>query len=164
MPVGHSHHAFRISGPLVNARVMFYLGISGAAFFAQTSVRPAWTGDVARDVTSTANGGATTVLQALDVAASYLRRNRVERATVAAGLPADGYGVVGVCNDSNATVEYVTRGTITTFPLLRAASLDSAPALGDGLDEAVRALPHDADVAAERAQLGAAQAVLGGQQ
>jgi hypothetical protein len=33
----------------------------------------------------------------------------------------------------------------TTFPLLRAASLDSQADLGDGLDDALRALPHDGD-------------------
>jgi hypothetical protein len=73
-----------------------------------------------------------------------LRRNHVERSTVAAGMPADGYGYVGVCNDSNTTVEYATRGTITAFPLLRAKALD-APDLGDGLDDAMRALPKDGD-------------------
>jgi len=154
VPMGHSHHAWRISGPLVNARVMFYLGISGAAFFAQTGVRPAWTGDVVQGADSTADGadGATEhVLAAAAAAAAYLRRNRVERATVAQGMPADGYGFVGVCNDSNAAIEWATLGTISTFPLMRAAQLDQAALLGDGLDEAVRRLPHDADQAPARA-------------
>jgi hypothetical protein len=79
----------------------------------------------------------------------YLRRNRVERTTVAAGMPADGYGYVGVCNDSNTTIEYVTRGTITAYPLLRAKELDAQPDLGDGLDAAMRALPKDADQPAD---------------
>ena len=46
-----------------------------------------------------------------------------------------------MCNDSNAVIEYETRGTITTFPLLRAASLP----------DLVSALPHDADQPPERA-------------
>ena len=85
------------------------------------------------------------MLSTVDSAATYLRRNRVERTTVAAGMPADGYGYVGVCNDSNTTVEYATRGTISAFPLLRAKALDSQPDLGDGLDAAMRALPKDGD-------------------
>ncbi len=151
IPMGHSGHAWRISGPDVNARVMFYLGISGASFFAQTQTRPAWTGEVVSDSsTSDDPAGREHVLSALDAASTYLRRIEVESSTVAAGLPADGYGFVGVCNDSNAAIEYVTRGTITTYPLMRAASLDAEAPLNDGLDDAIRALPHDADVAAER--------------
>ncbi len=151
VPMGHSEHAWRISGPEVNARVMFYLGIDGAAFFPQTQTRPAWTGELVSDGSmSTDSQGLSHVLDALDAASVYLQRIRTEASTVAAGLPADGYGFLGVCNDSNATIEYVTRGTITAFPLVRAASLDAEPRLDDGLDDAVRALPHDADVAPER--------------
>ncbi len=148
IPMGHSHHAWRIRGPVVDTRVMFYLGISGAGFFAQDHVRPAWTGErVATQATVSADAAedAGYLLATVEAATTYLQRNRVERTTVAAGLPADGYGVVGVCNDSNAALEYVTRGTITAFPLLRAAALDAGPALGDGLDAAMRALPNDGD-------------------
>jgi hypothetical protein len=148
IPVGHSHHAWRISGPNINTQVMFYLGVSGAGFFAQNSARPAWTGMVAQtDVTVRQASGADFVylLSTLDAASAYLRRIRTERTTVAAGKPADGYGYVGVCNDSNATLEYVTRGTISAFPLLRAKELDDEAPLGDGLDAAVRALPKDGD-------------------
>jgi hypothetical protein len=76
---------------------------------------------------------------------AYLRRNRIERTTVAAGKPADGYGYVGVCNDSNAAIEHVTKSTITTFPLLRAAQLDQQADLGDGLDATIKGLPNDGD-------------------
>lgn len=127
---------------------MFYLGISGAAFFGQTDARPAWSGTVAStEVTIDRESGADYdyAMSTLDAAAAYLRRSRVERSTIAAGMPADGYGYLGVCNDSNATLEYATRGTISTFPLLRAAALDAQPALGDGLDAAIRALPNDGD-------------------
>jgi hypothetical protein len=141
IPVGHSHHAWRISGPTINTRVMFYLGVSGAGFFGQTDQRPAWSGTVA----STSTTAQADVLATVDAASTYLRRNRVERETIAQGKPADGYGYVGVCNDSNATIEHVTKGTITTFPLLRAKELDSAASLNDGLDATVRALPKDGD-------------------
>ena len=148
IPVGHSHHAWRISGPVVNTRVTFFLGISGAGFFGQTDQRPAWSGTIAATditITSTSSADYDYLLKTADAASTYLRRNRVERTTVAQGMPADGYGYVGVCNDSNTTVEYATRGTITAYPLLRAKELDSQPDLGDGLDAAVRALPKDGD-------------------
>ena len=146
IPVGHSHHAWRISGPVVNTRVTFFLGISGAGFFGQTDARPAWSGTIAAtDVVATDTENLDYLLGTADAAAEYLRRNRIERTTVAQGMPADGYGYVGVCNDSNTTIEYVTRGTITAFPLLRAKELDAQPDLGDGLDAAVRALPKDGD-------------------
>jgi len=141
VPMGHSHHAWRIVGPDVDARVMFYLGISGAAFFAQTNVRPAWTGETLAPASHD-------VVATFDWAARYLARNRIERTTVAQGLPADGYGYVGVCNDSNAVIEFATMGTITAFPLLRAASLDTEAPLGDGLDDILHMLPHDADTVA----------------
>jgi hypothetical protein len=141
VPVGHSHHAWRISGPQINTRVMFYLGVSGAGFFGQTDQRPEWSGTIASTTSSASND----VLATVDAASSYLRRNRVERETVAQGKPADGYGYVGVCNDSNATIEYLTKGTITTFPLLRAKALDASAPVGDGLDETIRLLPKDAD-------------------
>jgi hypothetical protein len=148
IPVGHSHHAWRISGPQINTRVMFYLGVSGAGFFGQTDQRPAWSGMLAAtDVTIKAAQGADYeyLLKTVDAAATYLRRNRVERTTVAAGQPADGYGYLGVCNDSNATIEHATKGTISAFPLLRAKELDAQADLGDGLDATVKALPKDGD-------------------
>ncbi|HEX5061970.1 MAG TPA: hypothetical protein VFV99_21525, partial [Kofleriaceae bacterium] len=148
IPVGHSHHAWRITGPNINTRVMFYLGISGAGFFGQTDQRPAWSGTVAStDITVTAAQGADHdyLLKTADAAATYLRRNRVERTTVAQGMPADGYGYVGVCNDSNAAIEHATKGTITAFPLLRAKELDAQADLGDGLDATIKALPKDGD-------------------
>jgi hypothetical protein len=148
IPVGHSHHAWRITGPNVNTRVTFFLGISGAGFFGQTDSRPAWSGTITSSDVTIANAQSADydyLLKTADAASAYLRRNRIERTTVAAGMPADGYGYVGVCNDSNATVELATRGTITAFPLLRARGLDTRVDLGDGLDAVVRALPKDAD-------------------
>jgi hypothetical protein len=147
IPVGHSHHAWRISGPNVNTRVMFYLGVSGAGFFGQTDQRPAWSGMITSTDVTIASTGADHdyMLETVDVASAYLRRNRVERTTVAAGKPADGYGYVGVCNDSNAAIEHATKRTVSTFPLLRAKALDTAPDLNDGLDATMKALPKDGD-------------------
>nr|HEX4318349.1 hypothetical protein [Kofleriaceae bacterium] len=148
IPVGHSQHAWRISGPDVNTRVTFFLGVSGAGFFGQTDDRPAWSGmatstDVV--VAGPDDSNYDYLLDTADAASAYLRRNTIEAATVAAGMPADGYGFVGVCNDSNTTVEYATLGTISAFPLLRAKSLDGDADLNDGLDDVVRALPKDGD-------------------
>ena len=148
IPVGHSQHAWWISGPVVDTRVTFFLGISGAGFFGQTDTRPAWSGtNTAYDVTATSpqDAGYSVVLGTVDAAAAYLRRNRVERSTVAAWYPADGYGYVGVCNDSTSTIESATLGTVHGFPLLRAKELDAQPDLGDGLDDVMRALPKDGD-------------------
>lgn len=146
IPVGHSHHAWQISGPNVNTRVMFYLGIDGAGFFGNKGQRPAWSGMVTQtDVTIATGGDTEYLLDTVDAAATYLRRTRVERSTVAQGMPADGYGFVGVCNDSNAILELATKGTVSAFPLLRAKSLDSAADLGDGLDMTVKSLPNDGD-------------------
>jgi hypothetical protein len=153
VPMGHSHHAWRISGPVVNTRVMFFLGVGGAGFFGQTDLRPAWNGlKVSTDVTTESYSDAAYdyVIKTVDTAAIYLRRTRIERTTVAAGMPADGYGFVGVCNDSNAVIEYATKGTITAFPLLRAKQLNNAANLNDGLDDVLRALPKDADDIATR--------------
>jgi hypothetical protein len=148
IPIGHSQHAWWISGPVVNTRVTFFLGISGSGFFGQTDQRPAWSGTITSSdvtVTSAQSADYAYLLATADAASEYLRRNHLEATTVAAGMPADGYGYVGVCNDSTATLEYAARGTISEFPLMRAKELDDQPDLGDGLDDVVRALPKDAD-------------------
>jgi len=138
VPSGHSHHAWIISGPEVNAQVMFYLGISGAAFFAKTQKRPSWARE--RSLYRYDSGASATarekVLLAADAASSYLRVLKQEAKTKAANLPADGYGYLGVCNDSNAVLEFlVQRGQsfykrVTTYPLLRNASFKVAGATG----------------------------------
>ncbi len=151
VPMGHSHHAWRISGPNINTRVMFFLGMFGAGFFGQLDTRPAWSGMItATDITiaDAKSADYDYLLKTVELAAAYLRRNRVERATVAQGMPADGYGFLGVCNDSNATIELATKGTVSAFPLLRAKQLDANGNLGDGLDATIKALPKDADAIA----------------
>jgi hypothetical protein len=149
IPMGHSQYAWRISGPLVNTRVSFFLGISGAGFFANTDSRPAWTGmTTTSDVVVTPDDSADYpyLIGTLNTASAYLRRILTESTTVASGLPADGYGYVGVCNDSNATIETATLGNTEAFPLLRARSLDTSEGdLGDGLDDVMRSLPKDGD-------------------
>jgi hypothetical protein len=138
-----------ISGPLVNAQVTYFLGIDGTGFFGQNSIRASWTGlrtlyqyssDNAADVPK--------ILKALDVASLYFKRNAIETATVAKGFPADGYGYLGVCNDSTVLLEKLYRGTDTSYPLVRSKSLSTNPAvmqINDGLGSTIDLLPHDGD-------------------
>jgi hypothetical protein len=142
LPMGHSQHAWRVLGPDVNARVAFYQSPSGAAFFPELERQPGWTGLTRRDLGRSDEEGPARALAAIDAAARVLRRDRVERAYMPAGL-------LGGANDANALVEKLTRNTITTWPLLRAASLDGVRR-GDGLDDAVAALPNDADLMPSR--------------
>jgi len=157
VPVGHSHHAWHISGPVVNARVMFYLGISGVGFFAQVDERPAWTGTRAAYTYSSRNSeGREAILEAAEVAGKYYRRIQHEAAHYAQGMPADGYGYLGVCNDSNAVLEAATHSdasgapTVSTYPLVRAKDLDSKPSLRDGLDDLLKGLPKDSEKVSDR--------------
>ncbi|MEZ4750971.1 MAG: hypothetical protein R3B54_10220 [Bdellovibrionota bacterium] len=144
-PVGHSQHAWRIRGPEIDARIMFYLGISGVGFWAQTDERPAWTGNrVAYSVSSDKDKAF--VLATVKAATVYFKRIRKEAQTVAKNKPADGYGYLGLCNDSNAALELMTHKTISAYPIARAAELlEKSPRLGDGLDEIFQKLPKDAD-------------------
>jgi hypothetical protein len=145
VPMGHSQHSWHISGPLVTANVTFYLGVSGTGFFPQTSDRAGWTGLRALYRISSENGGTPTILKALDIARVYFKRNLYESSHVGKGLPADGYGMLGVCNDSTALLEYLYKGTISEYPLVRERALTAQSVLNDGLDAALKMLPSDAD-------------------
>lgn len=149
VPLGHSHHAWRVSGPLINAKVMFYLGVSGVGFFAQVHERPKWTGDkVLYSVDSVTLQGADLILETLERAEVYFKRIVSESALDEfKHLPANGYGVLGVCNDSNAVLERVSNptGEVSVYPLLRFYKLDhKATAFADGLDAEFAAIPKDA--------------------
>jgi hypothetical protein len=150
IPTGHSHHAWHVSGPEVQARVAFYLGIDGVGFWPLTQSRPGWTGQRTEHRASTSTGQAPIVLEALELAATYQQRLRLEHQTYAPKMPASGYGYLGVCNDSTAVIEYGAFRTITTYPLARAADLKSKPALGDGLDAILTLLPADTGTAVPR--------------
>ena len=153
IPVGHTQQSFYISGPDVETRVAFYLGIDGAGFFSLTQRRPAWTGGVTYDIGATDDGASDRIMSTLDFAMHYLQRTRTEATTVAAGMPAEGYGFVGVCNDSVSLLESLTLGRATSYPLVRAKSLNTAARLNDGLDDALAAMPKDADDAPVRSDI-----------
>jgi hypothetical protein len=150
VPMGASRHSWRITGPDLDVRIAFSLGPNGAAYEPVVDEAPRWIGLRVRSASSSDKDGPARVLAAFDAATRYYQRNAKERATVAAGLPAGGFGWLGVANDANAVIEYFTDGSIGAFPLLRAAALDDEPALGDGLDSLLRTLPHDADRAPVR--------------
>ena len=141
VPMGHSHQSWRINGPLFeDVRVAFYLGSSGIGFFPQVDDRPKWTG-LKKLYTISSRDDLDTVVKAADLALKYYRHALIERATVAKSYPIGGYGYIGVCNDSNAYIELLTRGTTSVFPLLRASELDArgnAEILSD-----LRKLPKD---------------------
>lgn len=73
------------------------------------------------------------------VTAGKLRRKWAEEG---AGLPASGYGTLGVCNDSTTVLEYTAEGTVTIFPL---AHPPSTATQGDPIDNVLAALPSDVD-------------------
>lgn len=124
VPMGHSQHAWIISGPAVNARVMFFLGMNGVGFFPRIDERPVWTGYRAEyTVDSGTPERDAEILSTISYATIYLKQLREEAATVAKGMPAHGYGYLGICNDSNAFVEQATRGTQSTYPWVRNADL-----------------------------------------
>lgn len=159
VPLGHSQYTWLVSGPLVNARVAFFLGINGAGFFAQIDARPAWVGRASRIIVRSWEGHGEQIAKASEVASRYLRRVRCERDTVAKGMPAGGYGFIGVCNDSTAAIETVLKRSLAgkgllPYPTVRAASLAGNPCAkedddrGDELEAIFARIPHDADVSA----------------
>lgn len=147
IPVGHSQHSWTVRGPIVNAKVAFFLGTSGVGFFAQAHKRPAWTGMRSEYTLSSTNPDeAGRILATADYAGRYYRRIIKEAEAYAVGMPANGYGYLGVCNDSNAALETISKpGESTVYPLVRDASLKEKSKQGDGLDERLAALPNDAN-------------------
>jgi hypothetical protein len=145
IPSGHSQYAWKISGPLVNARFSFFLGISGTAFVGETSIRPHWTGN---KVTNTFNSSRdrALILRAVKAAELYLAHNRKEKETVARGRASDGYGYVGICNDSDAVLEMMCSGTYSGYPLVRDHELNAWLSPSDPLTPIFEKLPDDADL------------------
>jgi hypothetical protein len=138
LPAPHTHHTIIVSGPVVNATLMYYMGVSGGVSFrAVESARPRWTGERTRFAYDS-DTDRDTIVQ-LMVTAADLRRKWTQ---AGAALPALGYGQLGVCNDSTAVLEYTAEGAVTIFPLAHPAS-DAEQAGGDAIDRALAALPAD---------------------
>ncbi len=136
LPAPHTHHTIYVDGPLVNATLMYYMGVSGGVSFrAVDAHRAPWTGERVYYTYDSAED-ADAVVQ-LMVAAARLRRVWTERGQ---GLPALGYGALGVCNDSTAVLEQIAEGTVTIFPLANPANPEPT---GDLIDRTLAALPSD---------------------
>ena len=138
MPAPHSHHTIDVRGPLVNATLMFYMGVSGGVSFRAVSApRPHWTGGrTLYTYDSAVNPDA--VIQ-LMVTAARLRKQWTAEGQ---GLKALGYGQIGVCNDSTAVLEASAEQTVTIFPLAHPASDRTDPPKTD-IDRLLAGLPSD---------------------
>lgn len=146
VPMGHSQIVYEISGATVNARVKFFLGVSGVGFYPGIERRPGWAGLkllYRLEASDLADRGE--MLEGLRIAGVYTQRILKESAQDIPNAAKDGYGYLGVCNDSVALMEQQLGRTVTSFPLLRAPELD---ALGpvDELDGPLRALAKDSSV------------------
>ncbi len=143
IPSPHTHHTFVVSGPLVNATLMFYMGVSGGTSFrAVSNIRSPWTG--LRTLHTYDSDAEPEQIREIFWAAGLLRKLWTEQA---AGLPAGGYGTLGVCNDSTAVLESVAEygAPATIFPLAHPV-LDEVPADDPGgVSAALKALPSDVD-------------------
>lgn len=137
IPAPHSHHTIHVSGPLINTTLMYYMGTSGGTSWRVqgASLRPDWAGETTLYTYDSAVEP-DTIVQLMTTAAR-LRRVWAERG---AGLPVNGYGRLGVCNDSTAVLEYSAEETITLFPLTH-PPVDGAPA--DIVDDILSKLPSD---------------------
>lgn len=148
IPVGHSHWSWQIRGPKIKADVLFYLGVDGAAFYSRTTMRPRWTGWSQKTIADTEHDREK-VQYALQLAEGYLLRNRAE----ASHLMNNGYGYVGVCNDSTGLLEMALNlklglKSVSVFPLVRNTKIkNSFKNIGDAFDTtlnaALQALPSD---------------------
>lgn len=135
VPVTHSQHELIVRGPLVNVDVSFFMGIDGEAKFRpMTNARAAWNG---RRVAHVYEGER--AVEAIRVAGE-VRRAFEEKRAAHPELPYGGYYTLGVCNDSNAFVEYALNGRTTLYPLTRDLRYYQGP--GE-IDRIARAMPVD---------------------
>lgn len=144
-PSPHSQFVWQITGPTVNARVNFFLGINGVAFFPKfDEERPQWTGFKSKfQIFDESSKDRDLILKATIIAGKYLRRIRHESEQYAKDYPSDGYGFTGICNDSSAVIERAISQTTTFFPLFRAPKLNEESRVRDGLDDIFNELPRD---------------------
>lgn len=136
IPAPHTHHSIYVDGPLVNAKLMYYMGTSGGVSFrADATLRPEWTGERTAYTYDSAEDPDAVI--ELMVVAGRLRKYWTERGQ---GLPVAGYGQLGVCNDSTAVLEYSAEGTVTIFPLAQPGIDGAAQSV---VEELLAGLPAD---------------------
>lgn len=138
MPAPHAHHNIYVTGPVVNTRLMFYMGIpGGVGFRVPTTIRPAWVGGAVQHVYDSDADADVEKVRAILSTASDLRQKWYFEGR---DLPVEGYGQLGVCTDSTAILELVAEGTASLFPL---AAPGSDGTDKDGIDQIIEALPYD---------------------
>ncbi len=144
-PLPHSQFVFQIRGPEINARVNFFLGMTGAAFFPHfDELRPQWTGFASvNQLTDSNELHKPLIKEAFRAAEIYLRRNKWEYPRFAKKFPADGYGYLGVCNDATAAIERILFKKTSFYPLFRSPELTELSRRDDGLDPIFDILPND---------------------
>ena len=137
LPSPHTHHTVVVEGPLVNTKLMYYMGVSaGTSFRAVSNIRSPWTGERSRYTYS--SDTQPDLVETLLVTAGELRRKWTAEA---AGLPAGGYGALGVCNDSTGVLEMSVEGSASIFPFAHPVIADSPD--NDAIDDLLARLPAD---------------------
>lgn len=144
-PSPHSQFVWQITGPEINARVNFFLGISGVGFFPKfDEERPQWNGLRSKyQMTDDNAENRALIREATYNAEAYLRRVRQESKLYAEGYPADGYGFVGICNDSSSVIESAFSENATFYPLFRSPKLSHQSRIEDKLGSILSLLPND---------------------
>lgn len=131
VPVTHAHLELDVEGPLVNARVIYYLGVGGSPqFYPLATEDKPWVGGrlVARWFGAEA--------ARLAARAAVTRRDLAEKAR-RFNLPLGGYGPLGACTD----VEAMITGT-PIYPQIRDIRYYAD---GSQIDAWAAALPRDSD-------------------
>jgi hypothetical protein len=98
VPVSHTHLELNVRGPLVNADVIYFLGVGGTSmFYPMATAEKPW---VSPKAVETWQGAA-----AVDLAERAAITRREIKAKIAKhGLPMGGYGTLGGCADVHAMI------------------------------------------------------------
>jgi hypothetical protein len=142
VPAGHSQWVWHIRGEGISAHIAFFRGTGGVRFVPRIDQRPEWTGLRQIELRSP--------ISAIAAAEAYFKLNLREWPTLARGLPMEGYGLLGTCNDSIAALNRSApqHNLPLPFPLVRDPGYQypgelSFPLLR--LVNVLRGLPHDVD-------------------
>jgi hypothetical protein len=137
VPATHSQYAWNITGPLVNTKIMFYLGTDGAIF--QPDIYDSVDWKFNRVVESYHSDlQEQQIYNSLFLAGLFVQ----DLLRLSKGISSDGYGYLGVCNDSTTFIESGLRDSVTLYPLLRNKKSESPSK--DGLVNSItNSLPSD---------------------
>lgn len=161
IPAGHSALVFRVTGGdlIQEAQLSYYFGTFGINFYPDVELRPKWNeSKVTYSVDSLDLQQREEILAAFRITRKYYEQHILDEKALGA-LPMHGYGYLGVCNDSVAIVELLTRSSnldtrqVTAFPLARAKALDQNLEIESDLSKALAMLPKDLDSAPTREDL-----------